>query len=195
MKSVLLSIKPKYCELIVGGIKTIEIRKTKPKLDTPFKCYIYCTNTKPYFVYGHVYKRGVWEIGPTLLSGYSHKRAERIWEVLNGKVIGEFICEKITSFYPTINLDMEELFKYADGEALYAWHISDLKIYDKPKELSGFIPNCTGLQNGECVDFKNTSCPCQERDYNPDGTVNVCKCINHMKRPPQSWCYVEEVEE
>ena len=178
MKSVLLSIKPKYCELIAGGIKTIEVRKTKPKFDTPFKCYIYCTNTKPYFVYGHVYKRGVWEIGPTLLSGYSHKRAERIWEVLNGKVIGEFICEKITSFYPTINLDMEELFKYADDEALYAWHISDLKIYDKPKELNKF------RQCHKCEHYFH----CKAGEYSCDG-------VYKLTRPPQSWCYVEEVEE
>ncbi len=43
MKSVLLSIKPEYCFLIADDIKTIEVRKIKPKLDTPFKCYIYCT--------------------------------------------------------------------------------------------------------------------------------------------------------
>lgn len=43
MKSVLISIHPKWCEKIANGEKTIEVRKTKPKLDTPFKCYIYCT--------------------------------------------------------------------------------------------------------------------------------------------------------
>ena len=45
-KAVLLSIKPQYCELIASGKKTVEVRKTRPKLDTPFKVYIYCTNTK-----------------------------------------------------------------------------------------------------------------------------------------------------
>lgn len=43
MKSVLISIQPRWCELIASGKKTIEIRKTKPKLETPFKVYIYCT--------------------------------------------------------------------------------------------------------------------------------------------------------
>ena len=43
MKAVMLSIKPKWCELIASGKKTIEVCKTKPKLETPFKCYIYCT--------------------------------------------------------------------------------------------------------------------------------------------------------
>ena len=46
MKSVMLSIQPKYCALISSGAKTVEIRKTKPKSKTPFKCYIYCTKPK-----------------------------------------------------------------------------------------------------------------------------------------------------
>lgn len=41
MKSVLMSIKPKYCELIAAGKKTIEVRKTKPRIETPFKCFYY----------------------------------------------------------------------------------------------------------------------------------------------------------
>ena len=41
-KAVLISIKPKWCELIADGEKTIKVRKTKPKLKPPFKCYIYC---------------------------------------------------------------------------------------------------------------------------------------------------------
>ena len=45
-KAVLISIRPKWCELIASGKKTIEIRKTRPKIETPFKCYIYCTRPK-----------------------------------------------------------------------------------------------------------------------------------------------------
>jgi hypothetical protein len=40
MIAVLISIRPKWCEKIASGEKTIEVRKTKPKLLTPFKCYI-----------------------------------------------------------------------------------------------------------------------------------------------------------
>ena len=43
MDSILMSIHPKYCFLIASGKKTIEIRKTIPKLETPFKVYVYCT--------------------------------------------------------------------------------------------------------------------------------------------------------
>lgn len=43
MKSVLISIKPRWCGLIANGQKTVEIRKNRPTLETTFKCYIYCT--------------------------------------------------------------------------------------------------------------------------------------------------------
>ena len=43
MKSVLISIQPKWCELIASGKKTVEVRKSAPRLETPFKCYIYQT--------------------------------------------------------------------------------------------------------------------------------------------------------
>ena len=44
-RAVLISIKPEWCSLIATGNKTVEIRKSIPKLDTPFKCYIYCAKT------------------------------------------------------------------------------------------------------------------------------------------------------
>lgn len=47
-KAVLISIRPEWVEKIANGWKTIEVRKTKPYLETPFKCYIYCTNTRPH---------------------------------------------------------------------------------------------------------------------------------------------------
>lgn len=43
-KAVLLSIRPEWCSRIFSGLKTVEIRKTRPvSLKEPFKCYIYCT--------------------------------------------------------------------------------------------------------------------------------------------------------
>ena len=69
MKSVLLSINPKWCEMIANGKKTIEVRKTKPKLGAPFKCYIYECNWK---------ENTMW----------SFKHKGRL-----GKVIGEFVCD------------------------------------------------------------------------------------------------------
>ena len=157
MKSILMSIRPNWCELIANGMKTIEVRKTKPKLEPPFKVYIYCTLPK--------------EQGTSFLVGNKNPVSG------NGKVIGEFVCENIEPFdvpYPAYQdrldkriidsscLTYFQLHRYAYHDKLYAWHISELKIYDKPKELSEF-----GRIKG-----------------------NV---FNPLSRPPQSWCYVEEI--
>lgn len=154
MKAVLISIRPKWCELIASGKKTIEVRKTRPKIETPFKCYIYCT----------VGKGNTGDILPK--SG-----------IVCGKVIGEFMCDGFDEFTPTENgiafkrfsalhrtcLSVAEIREYLCGKIGYGWHISDLKIYEKPRELSEF--------------------------FTPMG-----KRPSYMiERPPQSWCYVEEV--
>ncbi len=169
MKSVLISIKPKYCELIGNGSKTIEVRKTRPKIETPFKCYIYCTH-----------------------SGITAKERDRnIYTDFSGKVIGEFVCDGIYEFHynkggylvkgdisTTINalaqsrLTDVEFREYAREQSVYGWHISDLKIYDKPKELHNFH-NCSRCK---------IKYDCDVADWN---------CYEPLKRPPQSWCYVE----
>ena len=77
MRAVLISIRPKWCEKIINGDKTIEVRKTRPKLDTPFKCYIYCTLPK----YPHEDFIATDYPRPQFYGG--------------GKVIGEFTCDRI----------------------------------------------------------------------------------------------------
>lgn len=165
-KAVMLSIRPKWCKKIASGEKTIEVRKTRPKLDTPFKCYIYCTQS-----------------GVALGAWGKH-----------GKVIGEFTWyddDTIFSFrhedyarWNDFGLDRacmhpEDFQNYADGKWLYGWHISGLKIYDKPRELRELKKSnrdCfyadLGLAKRDCPDCKNSGC--------------------FLERPPQSWCYVEE---
>lgn len=145
MKSILISIKPKWCELIANGKKTIEVRKNKPKLEAPFKCYIYCTqcelltrshhNAMIYVSHNRKYQTALERVGNITLSG---------------KVIGEFVCDGIiemcdigTAFAAVTDYDVtgcclsyDELHDYGKGKFLYGWHISSLVIYDKPKELS-----------------------------------------------------------
>lgn len=188
MKSILLSIKPKYVELIASGEKTIEVRKTAPQ-EVPFKCYIYETKGQ-YVKFTH---------GAHTKYGYGR-----------GKVIGEFICDKV---YPIKNRgssfsvadeeqsvtneiarqsclyydDMGSYFGNKDG---FGWHISDLKIYDKPKELSEFYIRkfdnndyCSG-----CIHHETpiTEYPCN--DCRRDAFER-----KYLTRPPQSWQYVGEV--
>lgn len=170
MKSVLISIQPKWCELIASGEKTLEVRKTRPKLETPFKCYIYATKVKP--------------------GWFDLAKKERF----DGKVIGEFVCDNIRCFdvpYPAFQKELDkrimdescctyyQLHGYAYHDAMYGWHISNLVIYETPKKLSDFKKyNLTcyydhlGLATPKCKDCKG----CQ------------------VNRPPQSWCYVETLE-
>ena len=175
MKSVLISIQPKWCELIASGKKMVEVRKTKPKLPTPFKCYIYCTKDfKPNVKYGF-----------------------KLWAG-RGKVIGEFICNNVECFTTDYRrneeqtarisrlscVDMVSLMEYeANSPCLYGWHISDLVIYDDPKPLSVFYKECAGLDNtGLCYECENAVG--EECDCAVNGQL-------HLTRPPQSWCYVE----
>lgn len=187
MKSVMLSIQPKWCELIASGKKTVEVRKTKPKIDVPFKCYIYCTK------------------GDNLnyLKSFHHKAFDKFWidnkafgcnvSRANGKVIGHFICDEIDNFTKAFFdeqtardtdeiaellgltcLTYRELYSYVGLKDFYAWHITDLVIYDKPKELSEF------------------------RSYNVstyiDEEFGLPMPTHIIKRPFQSWGYVEELK-
>lgn len=204
MKSVLMSIKPKYCELIAAGKKTIEVRKTRPKIKTPFKCYIYCTLPKERFSIG----QGNYACSDNLyLCDNKVKFGEGFEDIgiettsLNGKVIGEFICNEIQEieadnlvalyfnnpFNETCVTDLE-MRKYANGKNLFLWHISNLAIYDEPKELSEFGKECN-------LDCPSVHCPYWEyQRVNADEWDYDCSCnnIKPLKRPPQSWCYVVE---
>ena len=135
-KAVLISIRPEWCQKIMAGRKTVEVRKTRPKMNPPFKCYIY--------------KCG------------------------NGKVIGEFLCDEIIEdrtyghneeFYRAACMSAYYAAAYAMQSPMYGWHISDLRVYDHPRDLWEF----TGLR--------------QTKYGLAPGPIT---------RPPQSWRYVEK---
>lgn len=172
MKAVLISIQPKWCELIASGKKTIEVRKTRPKIETPFKCYIYCTEGKDTVYY--MAKIGLCETR------------------YDGKVIGEFVCDDIIVdergenadvFSKYAQLSLVEQKKYGANKPLFGWHISKLKIYYKPKELGEFYiwKKCNACRD---TGYESTACMYDEN----------CKVPAIITRPPQSWCYVEELE-
>ncbi len=210
MKSVLISIQPKWCELIASGKKTVEVRKTKPKLETPFKVYIYCTNN-----------RGSLHTGYGGLYYHKSSVGKNDNSCISGKVIGEFVCKKIDriTHCGTCNndirlnivdknlyckvLDYEYLNKcklsyfdideYSNGYDVYGWHISDLVIYDKPRELSKFVvPSKIGCANeGKC---KGCIYLDEGNGYNVEDDCSACFSTDEFKplrKAPQSWCYVE----
>lgn len=197
MKSVLISIQPKWVNKIVSGEKTLDVRKTRPKLETPFKCYIYETTAK--------YKTRLLGLNCTCQG--------------KGKVMGEFVCDSIEMvnakcsdygidlFYHDCmaqgcltKREIEKYFNIPEDKDLrvmkgngYAWHISDLKIYDKPKDLSEFY-----IYDGE---KRRPSIDCEHKKpgYSHDWCLqmdgrfcNQCLCDKkRLKGPPQSWQYIE----
>ncbi len=189
-KAVMLSIRPKWCEKIARGEKTIEVRKTRPKMDTPFKCYIYCTNRRPFLVWGDVF-RGDWFTEFTRISGYSRAEADKIWDVFNGHIVGEFTCDRIYELAPLNHapddvekqacLTREEIVNYLKGTG-YGWHISAMKIYDAPRELSEFRRSCPNSWYCE-------SCAMHRENNGTCGNESL-----QIKRAPQSWCYVEAMK-
>lgn len=206
MKAVLISIRPEWCAKIASGEKKIEVRKSRPKLETPIKVYIYCTqaSVKYQTICGcHVLNSDELYRHPE--QGIKHGDSIELMlcenytkdNFLNGKVIGEFVCDRIDKIwkrgcpenfdycYLSLNewgnddiaseinditascLSKNELNLYgAKVPWLYGWHISNLKVYDKPRELDSF----TGLR-----DTKFGAAP------------------HDIRRAPQSWCYVEDM--
>ncbi len=197
-KAVLISIRPKWCEKIASGEKTIEVRKTRPKLDTPFKCYIYCT------------LQGCNEFFRVDLGGDVAKWNRGKWADRKGKVIGEFTCDRIDwithigytgipNLVETRICDaatmrtspvggllnaacltpkmLNDYLAWGDG---YGWHISNLKIYDTPKELIEFHTwgKCKSCSKSG---YESTACIYDEN----------CMIPAAITKAPQSWCYVE----
>ena len=204
MKAIMISIQPQYVEKILNGEKTIEIRKTMPKCELPCKVYIYCTKPRKWWRYsscGYTSDELLWKTKDKIkmCDGFEFYYEIQDCIVINGKVVAEFTLNKVdilerdlndwlpknrydvsNELLKDINLNQEQLWNYGQGKTLYAWHIDDLKIYDKPKELSEFkISKC---KEKDCIN-------CQ-RYY---VTRNYCPTI--LKRPPQSYCYVEELED
>lgn len=200
MKSVLLSIRPQWCELIASGKKTVEVRKTAPKLKTPFKVYMYCTKGKT-FLYRNPNNGELF-----LDSNGGYRGGDYEDRYLTGKVIGEFVCSKIyeieyggcryminndRSFTNRIAeescLWYDDLYRYLGDKTGYGWIIINVKIYDKPKDLWEFKPWCEKYIIA--YDPLEVCCDCKNAVYDEYGELYGCG----LARPPQSWCYVEEL--
>lgn len=191
-KAVLISIQPYYVFLIIARLlgwdipqeKTVEVRKDFPKDAAWDKVtHIYCSKNRKSF-------------------SSIPKQYQPFIEKLLGKVIGEFVCDRIRKIPIDLRtargllkdacLSAKELEDYRSYKDAYGWHISDLKIYDKPKELGEFKFPCQRGYN----DINNAWC------YRERGArLTMCKyndmknscCNAYLTRPPQSWCYVEKL--
>lgn len=175
--AVLISIRPQWVELIAAGEKTAELRKSEPGIPTPFTCYVYQTKAK--WLYDFLLSRGMNELADRLARGL-------------GKVVGEFTCDSVIRseyvydhddphynpgprefYWPWVDLEavclkFGEVLDYGDKKPLFSWHISELQIYDEPKSLHKF-----------------------KRFVDKPGQYGFF----YIERAPQSWCYVQKVED
>lgn len=166
MTEVVVSIKPEYCRMIAKERKFVEVRKSRPKVETPFRAYIYCTKGKDILTY-------------ETYCGFDLEDHSVDFQA-NGHVIGEFVCDHVYQFTcghlidgiditaeeiaPLTGLTVEQLQAYETSAepkenclypiGLYGWRITKLKMYDKPRELAEL----------------------------------------GMEKPPQSWRYVSKVD-
>lgn len=197
MKSVLISVQPYYVFLIIARSmgwnipqeKTVEVRKDFPKDPVWNKrTHIYCSKNSQSF-------------------NRIPKQCQPFMAKLLGKVIGEFVCDSLEQVVPDYNpvlkkffygyvadlsptcLSEEELHEYAGIKPLYFWHISDLKIYDKPKELGEFRTPCPQefIDKYDCSSGNRTCTYFTEHE----GYFGCSK--EGLTRPFQSWGYVEEL--
>ena len=221
-----MSIRPNWCKKIANLRKTVEIRKTAPNLEVPFKCYIYCTKAPKKLI-------TIFRDGEESYDGeiYHGKTKFITWDGIGvpddidsamQKVIGEFVCDKIDKLVhvgacnnDVLQLNIEtpdglwkpaesllqaacmtkaSTEKYLQGRNGYCWHISDLNVYDKPRDLDEFSRfGFFGMGRSNCV-CGNWRCenyePSEDHMIPPTCKIDGCSIC----RPPQSWCYVEELE-
>lgn len=199
MNAILKPVSPELCEKVISGECTLLLSKTRPKLETPFKEYIYCTKGSREALW---HWKGEWY--------YDIQFPEERPNRANGKVIGEFVCDRtivdergenadIFSKYALLSLDEQK--EYCANKTLYGLHISELKIYDKPKELSEFISTV------RCKKFEDYMVECDYncRSYHAYSYLTACgmedeaECMSNGHKPitraPQSYMYVEELED
>lgn len=209
MRAILMSEKPSSIEKIANGEKEIIAKTNKPSLDIPFKVYLHCTYGQGLINQG--FGNRLIDENVSSKKGYGN--------MLNGKVVGYFICDKIdTHCYTDLScpnpsyegddsmvncgdgywlsdndceptcLIYNELIDYGKGKDLYFWHITDLVIYDEPKELSEFrYPEpkqcCHAIYGETCWGgFYDAKC----------NHIDFYKCANRITKAPNSWQYVEE---
>ena len=206
MKSVIISIKPYWVFLIIAKTmgwniakeKTVEVRKTCPKDDEWNKIgKIYCTKDKQSF-------------------NCIPKEYQPFMQKFLGKVIGEFVCNEITRiarcgydnerielnivdqnltikkldevFLSRCQLSYSDIEKYANGNEVYGWHISDLKLYEEPKDIGEFY-------RGGMLSYDDWLYGIYNGNGGARSSYESYKNAFKLSKAPQSWCYVKGVKE
>lgn len=187
MKSVLRSVKPYWFYLMCEGKKKVEVCKTEPlSKEWDRIVYLYCSRDMRSF------------------SRIPEEHREKYRKYL-GTVGAYFYCYgimDISSDYAPVGscITPEELMQYGKGKTLSGLCFHKINVFKKPRELGEF--SRYGYKDIEhagsgCVFCGNTQC----KYSNPEEVIAghyvppICKIDGcTLKRAPQSWQYVEQVE-
>lgn len=218
MKAIMISIQPQWVEKILNGEKTIEIRKTMPKCELPCKVYLYCTkenkkNRTLWKAWNYYYcddrNHNAFDkvLNGKVVAEFMLKQVDLLeYRHLGISHTNAYIPVNKDADYEWEKhccVDYDYILKYGRFAPLYAWHIDGLKVYDGPKELGEFraTPDCFNTKN---IEFKENAFGEFVPQYHDNSFCKVCKyydgdwgdckkTFKQLTRPPQSWCYVEEV--
>lgn len=227
MRAIMKSVSPRICEKVANGDCTILVSKTAPKCEVPFRGYIYATEAKKWFRSGIILTSNelLWLSSGKIqmCDGFELWADGEDYQCVNGKVIGEFICDEIiewqydkghqyyvdypddcTSYFPYLKCHSEatglkcsEIEKLGKGKPLYGLHISDLKIYDTPKTLVEFYKY--GAESFEELSGTEDLCSYCSRTvfckgrWCAEAYQNYLDVDFALTHAPSNWCYVEEL--
>lgn len=174
---ILASLKPYYYYLIGERKKTIEVRKSALK-NLPQDIVFYMSKDEKSFAkipkkFQGKYREHFGKIGIRAVVDKIVKMKMTIDDF--GNLI---LLSSIAKWNFNHCLSNDELDSYLGDKTGYGWHLDNVAVYDKPRELSEFRKPCPygNMPCGVCEDYS---------DYSGE-------CRNIVTRPPQSWCYVEE---
>ena len=195
MKAVLISIRPKWCEKIPAVKRPL--KSERPSRNWKHRLSAMSTAQRKWRGYDTL-----WVLDAPSREKYSFTAVSAYLERPEGasegnrKVIGEFTCDAITrvnlcGFWDDSGKQLDNRLKetcltskefcdYLGEKVGYGWHISNLKIYDTPRELDDFRRECKN-------DWWCESCAMYSVHNGTCGNGSL-----QIRRPPQSWCYVEE---
>lgn len=194
---ILASIKPYYYYLIAEEKKKIEVRKTALK-NLPHDISFYMSKDEKSFAkipkeFQEKYRRHFGKVGMRVV-------CDKVYEYTCSHYEAEYRVTHVEQ--EVMCLNQPELIRYGKGKTLYGWHISDLKIYDKPRELREFYYCCKEMKANEPRAGKYVSLSCyacrhnalkRTEDYSEYNNMLGYICKRNITRPPQSYMYVEEL--
>ena len=176
MDAIMAAFSPEECKSLTKDELTVKLFKRCPKLVPPFKCYVYMKmNGVPEYIYDqNLKKHSIYMLHP---------------DTANGRIIGEFICDKVYTIEyckDSDNYDMRVVSDTGSFDVLHTGinqnsirkYVSDFTLYEKMLFPTNFTKPCTGCK-------KKGTARCTEED-------SYCRAVV-LEKGPTSWYYVGEL--